>query len=178
VKTIQNVGERTLRRKARLVKRNKRIHNFSSAKSAGIIFHCKNEEDFRLVKDFIKYLKDHKIQTSVLGFINDKQIPDPYLLRTGFNFFCYKNLSWSYKPESQFLNDFINKPFDILFDFSLEYLFPIHYIVSLTNAEYKIGRLSDQEEYDLMIDIKKKSETGFFIEQVKVYLNMIQNSSN
>ena len=150
MKTIQNIrgyiGERTLRRKSRLIKRNKRIHNFSSAKSVGIIFQCRNEEDFQLIKEFKKYLKEFKIQASVLGFIDDKQIPDYYLLRTGYNFFCYKNLSWSYKPESQFLQDFINKSFDILFDFSLEYLFPIHYIVSLTRAEYKVGRLSQQED--------------------------------
>lgn len=130
------------------------------------------------MKDFKNYLNEYKIQASILGFINDKQIPDYYLLRTGFNFFCYKNLSWSYKPESQFIQDFINKSFDILFDFSLEYLFPIHYIVSLTKAEYKIGRLSNQGDYDLMIDIKKNRETSFFIEQVKVYLNMIRHSSN
>ena len=182
MRTIQNIrgyiGKRTLRRKARMINRNKRIHNFSSAKSVGIIFHCRTEEDFQLVKDFKKYLKENQIQASVLGFINDKQIPDYFLLRTGFNFFCYKNLSWSYKPESQFLNDFINKPFDILFDFSLEYLFPIHYIVSLAKAEYKVGRLSNQGDYDLMIDIAKNRETNYFIEQVKVYLNMIQHSKN
>ena len=94
MKTIQNIrgyiGERTLRRKSRLIKRNKRIHNFSSAKSVGIIFHCRTEEDFQLVKDFKKYLKENQIQASVLGFINDKQIPDHFLLRTGFNFSVIK----------------------------------------------------------------------------------------
>ncbi len=181
MKTLQNIrgyiGERTLRRKSRMIHRNKHIHNFSSAKSAGIIFQCRNEEDFKYVKEFTNYLKDYNIQVSILGFIKDKQIPDHYLLRTGFNFFCYKNLSWSYKPESQFIKDFINKSFDILFDFSLEHLFPIHYIVSLVKAEYKIGRLSSHGDYDLMIDINKNRETGFFIEQVKVYLNMIRQSS-
>ena len=172
------MGERTLRRKTRMIQRNRRIHNFSTAKSVGIIFHCRNEEDFQLVKEFRKYLQEKKIKTSILGFINDKQIPDYFLLRTGFNFFCYKNLNWVYGPESQFLHDFINRSFDILFDFSLEYFFPIHYIVSLTNAELKIGRLSNQGEYDLMIDITKNRDTGYFIEQVKIYLNMIQHSSN
>lgn len=179
MKTIQNirgyVGERTLRRKARLINRNKQIHNFSSAKSAGIIFHCRNEEDFQRVKEFRKYLNEYKIKVSVVGFINDKQIPDHYLLRTGFNFFCYKNLSWSYKPETQFLNDFIGRSFDMLFDLSLEYHFPIHYIVSLTNADYKIGRLSNETDYDLMIDITKNNDTGYLIEQVKIYLNMIRH---
>lgn len=179
MKTIQNIrgylGERTLRKKARLVNRNKRIHNFTSAKTVGIIFHCRNEEDFQMVKEFRKYLKEKNINASILGYINDKQIPDHFLLRTGFNFFCLKNLSWAYKPESQFILDFIDKRFDILFDFSMEYHFPIHYIVSLTQAEYKIGRLSNQGDYDLMIDITKNRNTGFFIEQVKVYLNMIQS---
>jgi hypothetical protein len=179
MKTIQNirgyVGRRMLARKARLISRNKRIHNFTSAESAGIIFHCRNEEDFQFIKEFKKYLKENDIKASVLGFINDKQIPDHFLLRTGFNFFCLKNLSWSYKPESQFILDFINKRFDILFDFSLEHLFPIHYIVSLTNAEYKVGRLTKYGDYDLMIDIRKNRNTGYFIDQVKVYLNMIQH---
>jgi len=179
MKTIQNIrgylGERTLRRKTRLVNRNKQIHNFSSARTAGIIFHCRNEDDFRLIKDFRKYLAENKIQATFLGFINDKQIPDYYLLRTGFNFFCYKNLSWTYKPESQFIQDFINRPFDLLFDFSLEYHFPVHYIVSLARADYKVGRLSEEEDYDLMIDISKNNDTGYFIDQVKYYLNMIKH---
>ncbi len=178
IRDIQRlVGTFELHRKLRQVNRHKRIHNFTTARSAGLIFACRDEEEFEAVKEFKQFLESEAIETSVLGFVDDKEIPDHYLLRTGFNFFCKKDLKWSHTPGVPFVNDFSRKPFDILFDLSLEDRFPLKYILKLSPASYKIGRLVTHKEYDLMIDIEKESSITFLIEQIRHYLSIIHSKN-
>jgi len=177
-KLRRNIGLFFLNRKAHSITRQRKIHNFSTAQKAGIIFSCHSEEDFQAVKEFKKYLEEKNINTSVLGFINDKKIPDHFLLRTGFNFFCLNNLDWYFRPSNQYIHDFILKNFNILFDLSVIDYFPVHYISLLSPAEYKVGKLTMTDQYDLMIDIKQNEHLPFFIEQVKHYMNLIEIKSH
>jgi hypothetical protein len=177
VKLIEDIrklaGALEVRRKLKKVNREKCIHNFTTASSAGILFTCRNEEDFLAVKEFKEFLESEAIETSVLGFVDDTEIPDPYLLRKGFQFFCQRDLKWSKAPGSLFVKDFARKPFDILFDLSLEDHFPVHYVLRLSPASYKIGRLVNHKEYDLMIDIEKEGSMVYLIEQIRHYLSII-----
>ncbi|MCK4745758.1 MAG: hypothetical protein KAT15_01930, partial [Bacteroidales bacterium] len=50
-------GNYDLRRKSRKIDRNKRIHNFTTAGTAGLIFNCRNEEEFKAVKEFKQFLE-------------------------------------------------------------------------------------------------------------------------
>lgn len=170
----RKIGLYTLNRKVRTIVRSRRIHNFNTAQKAGIIFSCHNEEDFKVMKDFKTYLEEKNITTSVLGFVNEKKIPDHFLLRTGFNFFCQKNLDVYFRPETSFINEFIIDRFNILFDFSITDQFPVYYISLLSPADYKIGRLTGRNDLDLMIDIKQNTGIQYFVEQVKHYLNLIE----
>ena len=109
----------------------------------------------------------------MLGYVDDLEIPDHYLLRRGFQFFCQKDLKWSKVPGAIFVKDFARKPFDILFDLSMEEHFPVHYVLKLSPASYKIGRLVTHKEYDLMINIEKESSIVYLIDQIRYYLSII-----
>ncbi|KPK86586.1 MAG: hypothetical protein AMS27_04655 [Bacteroides sp. SM23_62_1] len=180
MKTLRDIrkflGHHSLKRKIQLVVRKRKIHNFDTAKKAGLIFTCNSEEDFDAVKNFKKYLEERKIKTFALGYINNKTIPDHFLLRTGFNFFSLKNLDWYFRPKSQFIKDFITEKFDILFDLCTDDYFPVHYIISLSPAEYKIGRFNNDENYDLMIETGKNKQISYLVDQIKHYLNMIHST--
>ena len=181
VKLIQKIqrlfGKFELHRKLRQVSRQKRIHNFTTARSAGILFSCRNEEEFEAVKEFKQFLESEAIETAVLGFVDDPEIPDHYLLRKGFQFFCQKDLKWSKVPGVLFVRDYSQKPFDILFDLSLEDLFPVKFILKLSPASYKVGRLVESHrEYDLMIDIEKDTSIPYLIEQIRHYLSIIHTA--
>jgi hypothetical protein len=174
IKDIQRMaGTLEVRRKLRQVKRDKCIHNFTTARSAGILFTCRNEEAFAAVKEFKEFLESEAIETSVLGYVDDLEIPDLYLLRKGFQFFCQKDLKWSKVPGALFVKDFTRKPFDILFDLSLEDHFPVQTVMKLSQASYKIGRLVTHGEYDLMINIEKEISIVYLIEQIRHYLSII-----
>ncbi|MCK5461399.1 MAG: hypothetical protein KAI95_00235, partial [Bacteroidales bacterium] len=68
MKLIQDIQRLTgtfeLRRKLRKVNRHKRIYNFTTARSAGILFSCRNEEEFEAVKEFKQFLESEAIDTS------------------------------------------------------------------------------------------------------------------
>ena len=107
IRDIQRLtGNFELHRKLRQIDRHKRIHNFTTARSAGILFSCRSEDEFEAVKEFKQFLESEAIDTSVLGFVDDQEIPDHYLLRKGFQFFCLKDLKWSKVPGVPFVNDF------------------------------------------------------------------------
>jgi hypothetical protein len=181
VKIIRNIrrffGRYDLRRKSKHVKRNKRIHNFTTAASAGIIFNCRTEEEFRAVKEFKEFLESESIKTDVIGYVSEKQVPDHYLLRTGYNFFCQKDLTWYYRPDMAFIDDFLRKEFDILFDLSMKDLFPVNYIVRLSPSSYKIGRFRETDQYDLMINIKDNKDVPYLLEQIKHYLSILHTKA-
>ncbi len=171
------IGKFELHRKLRKVNRQKRIYNFTTARSAGILFSCRSEEEFEAVKEFKQFLESEAIETAVLGFVDDAEVPDHYLLRKGFQFFCLKDLKWSKVPGVLFVKDFSQKPFDILFDLSLEDLFPVKYVLKLSPAAYKVGRLVvSHGEYDLMIDIGKETSIPYLIEQIRHYLSIIHTA--
>lgn len=170
-------GNFDLSRKAKHVSRNKRIHNFTTASSAGLIFNCRNEEEFSAVKDFKQFLEEKSIKTDVIGYVSEKEVPDHYLLRTGFNFFCQKDLTWYFKPGLPVTEDFTGKQFDILFDLSLRNYFPVNYIVRLSPASYKVGRLRESYPYDLMIDISQNNKLSYLIDQIKHYMSILQTKN-
>jgi len=173
-----SVASNDLKRKIRHLNRIKAIHNFSTARTAGILFTCGNEEDFNAIKDFKLYLEGNNIRVEVLGYVNDKQVPDHYLLRTGFNFFCMKDLNWFQRPVRPFALDFSNRNFDILFDLTLEEKFPLKYLSGLSPAAYKIGIFKETGDHDLMIELQEEKTVPYLVEQVKHYLSLIHSKSH
>ena len=132
----------------------------SEAKNIGIIFDATEYISFEIVRDLVKQISNKSISISVLGYVDSKKLIDHYLYRKGFDFFCKNDLNWYYKPVSSQTEQFINEPFDILINLSLDYLFPIHYISSASKASFKTGRFSlTDTSLDFMIDIEKEKET-------------------
>lgn len=175
---IENIkktfGKISLKKNLRKNNRQVSVHNFKSAETIGIIFNSPDDESFTVVKNFLSFLADNNLKVIALGFVPDKKIPENLLLRKGINFFCKKDLNWYYKPKTEVVNQFINQNFDILIDLSLKEYFPLYYIGQLSNASFKIGRQSEQYQYqDLMINIGKNHSIDYLIEQIKHYLTII-----
>jgi hypothetical protein len=110
--------------------------------------------------------------------VNDKEVPDYYLLRTGFNFFCLKDLNWFRRPNRPFALEFSTREFDLLFDLSLEEYFPLKYLTRLSPASYKIGLFRDTDDYDLMIELHEPKTLPYLVEQVRHYLSLIHSKNS
>lgn len=163
----------------RRLKKQKRLlltHNFNTSKYVGILFNSPNDKSFEAIKDFMSFLSQKNIKVISLGYIASKKIPENFLMRKGFNFYCNKDFNWYYKPKNEIIDQFIEQPFDILFDLSLKDYFTTNFVCNLSNASFKIGRQSENSSHDLVFDITKNQSVEYLIEQIKYYLNILNNS--
>ncbi|MBN1596995.1 MAG: hypothetical protein JW894_01770 [Bacteroidales bacterium] len=161
---IQNTktyfGERAIRSYLKTSDRQVSACNLVSAKSIGILFNATYQVSFEIVKEMVKNLSTKNNSIDVLGYVDSKQLIDHYLYRKGFDFFTHKQLNWFYKPETESVNKFIKKPFDILINLSLDEPYPIQYILATSKARFKVGKYSEEQPYlDLMIDLEKEKAT-------------------
>ena len=154
------VGTRVLESKLKRFTRNRVVCNFNEAKHIGIIYNATQYVSFEIIKDFTKELSLNLAKVTVLGYVDSKKLIDHYLYRKGFDFFSRIDLNWYYKPISATADQFINEPFDLLIDLSLEDYFPIRYITALSPASFKVGRYThDDPSLDLMIDIEREKQS-------------------
>ena len=156
------------------LKRLKKVHNLKTAKRIGIVFNATKQDDYRQVLDFVKDIQGRGIEVKVLGFVDDKDVPNEYLLKKNFSYFLKKSLSWYRKPVNPEVERFLREKFDIVIDFSLENDYLFNYVIALSPSRFKVGKLKSINDYhDLMISINKDKELKYFIEQAKHYLEVI-----
>jgi hypothetical protein len=154
------IGRQKLEGKTVSAGRKINLCKLSEAKKIGILYNATEYVSFEIVRDLVKKLTTNTVTFSVLGYVDSKKLIDNYLYRKGFDFFCKNDLNWYYKPVSPQTDQFINEPFDILINLSLDYQFPIHYISSASKATFKTGKYSETDtSLDFMIDIEKEKET-------------------
>jgi hypothetical protein len=154
------IGRQMLAGKSGSADRKINLCTLSEAKSIGILYNATEYVSFEIIRDLVKQLSNSSITIKVLGYVESKKLIDHYLYRKGFDFFCKTDLNWYYKPVSSQTEQFINEPFYLLINLSLDYQFPIYYISSASKASFKTGRYSlTDTSLDFMIDIEKETET-------------------
>jgi hypothetical protein len=170
-------GKYLLRREAGQLKRVKTAFNMSEAKSFVILFEASKMEDVDLVKKYVNYLKEMKKKVRVIGYFNTEFPPEFTYSKLEYEFFSIKQLSWQLKPSSSFLRPFLSEEFDVLIDLNFEDHFPLIYLSTLSKARFKVGKFSRENEkiHDLLIDITKGKTFRYLLQQVDIYLQMINN---
>jgi hypothetical protein len=153
-------GKRILNNQLRAMKRTPMVCTLKEAESIGIIYNATEYVSFEIIRNLVKELTHESKKVMVLGYVDSKDLIDNYLYRKGFDFFSKNELNWYYKPISPLVDQFIQEPFDLLINLSLEDHYPIRYITSLSAARFKTGRYTpDDLCLDLMIDIEKEKNT-------------------
>jgi hypothetical protein len=155
----QNLGSKNLEKKALESKRTMKLCMIKDAKHVGIIFDATYTVNFEIIKDFVKELTNQKKEVDVIGYVHSKKLIDHYLYRKGFEFFTQNDLNYTFEPKTSRIEAFIQKPFDLLINLSLDDYFPIRYIVKLSQASFKVGCLLEGvDNLDLMIDLEKEKQ--------------------
>jgi hypothetical protein len=153
------IGRKVLQNKLKNLMRDTKVCNINEAKTIGIIYNATNSVSFEIIRDFTRILMQKKIEVSVLGYVDSKKLIDHYLYRKGFDFFTKNNLNCYNRPKSDTVDDFMNKPYDILINLSLEEYYPIQYVLALSPSTFKVGKYFEEPNYmDLMIDIEKEKK--------------------
>jgi hypothetical protein len=152
-------GKKAIESQLNSLKRTVVSCNIKDAETIGILFNATHQVSFEIVKELVKNLGTKHNSIDVLGYVDSKQLIDHYLYRKGFDFFTRKQLNWFFKPETENVKAFINKPFDLLINLSLDEPYPILYILASSVAKFKAGLFVEGQDYlDFMIDISKEKE--------------------
>jgi hypothetical protein len=169
----ENIGTYMLDQRLKDFKRERQACSLHNAKEVGIVFSIQNESDFDQIKTFLHDLAEKKINILVMAYVHEKRVPDKYLFWKGINILSKNDLNWMSIPTSNQAVEFMNKPFDILIDLNTHPVFPISYLVQLSQARFKVGPvLPSLPIHDFMIEIKN-NDIQYFIEQLHIYLEMI-----
>lgn len=174
----EKIGWYLLNRKKKGIEREVRVHNFDTAKSAVILFHTGDANSFPVIKQFRKFFEDKGIRCAAFGYVPEKEIPEEMLFRKNYSFITRKDLNWYRKPGGEAVDAFFREDPDMLIDFTFQVILELQFLVRLSTARFKIGCYTDQEnDYDLMINLSgKECEIGYFAEQVKHYISMLNPS--
>ena len=177
-KNIQEkFGRLKLRKEKKRRLRNVRAFSLEKASTVGVLYNATNRNDAEIVKKFVQYLKEERKDVLSIGYIDSKDSSDLVKPHLNYVYFDKRNLSKSFVPRGNDVDNFINKPYSILIDLNLNDCFPIEYISSLSNAKFKVGSKGSyrDESCDLVIDIEENNKLEFLIIQIKHYLKMIKN---
>lgn len=171
----ERIGQYLLRRKVKKIKRKRVICNLDLAQTVGIIFNANSQASYERASQFANFLMNNKeIQVFAIGYVDNKEMLKFFADKKGFKFFSKKNLNWFGKPQNPSVDFFIDKQFDILMDLSLQDFYPIQYITALSKAKLKVGRfVEDENYYDFMLDIKKDRTLDNLINQIELYLSIV-----
>jgi hypothetical protein len=165
-----------LQRKLNRSTRKKVMCDLDGAKTVGILFTADNAVSYDRVILFVNELTEKRnIKVLSIGYVENKKDIDQFPEQTGFRFFSAKQCNWYGRPKDHSVDYFIEKDFDILLDLNLNDTIAIDFVVGMSKAKYKVGRLKPSTRmYDMMIDVNKNNTLDNLISQIELYLSMFK----
>jgi hypothetical protein len=154
--------------------------NFFNIKTIGLIWDASQTDEFVPLSRFHQKMSEHNIEVRILGYYPGKKLPDQY---TAIRFLtCLKKneVDFLYRPVTPDSNEFMKSRFDVLIDINFRKQFPLVYASSLSQAGLKVGLADSSPEsspYDLMISLKNPVNIEKYLEQVLIYLEMINSET-
>lgn len=174
----QFTGRKILASRAGKLKRKKRFNSLRNAHKIAIVWSADSEGDLKIISTFYHEMQKRGIQTDILCYYPGHILPDNLTALRHINCFKKSDLNYIYIPVSPGIIEFINTPYEILVDINFGNHFPLQWISALSMAELKIGTDDSGTGHlmDITINLNGKKETGYFLEQVKCYLEMINTT--
>jgi hypothetical protein len=160
--------------------RERKAYNLSDAKKIGVLYDASEEAIYKKVSDFVSYLQNQKKLVKALGYLNQKMTPHYCMPKLAYDFYSVKDLNWYYKPNNNFVKDFIEEEFDIVIDLNLNENLSSKYISGVSKAKFKVGIYDERNSdyYDMMIKVEDKNNLNEFIKQILHYLNILNSRKN
>ena len=145
--------------------------SFEKARNIGILLDATNRENQVFADKYRDQLRKMGKKVNVLAYFNDSLTHNNIL----FDYFNNKNLNWYYQPKSKKVEDFMNTTFDVLISLHLDESPPLEFISAMSKAHMRVGQYREEREfcYDLMIDINDNPDLDKFVNQVDLYLKII-----
>ena len=165
---------RAIKKELRKVNRKVQIFNLDQAKSIGVVYGGSTENDFSRAAGLIRHLNAQEKMVKSIGLVKHKEKPHYLPPKLSYNYITLADLNWFGKPQGEFVNDFIKYPFDILINLDLTLDDRLRYVVSLSNAKFKIGLYNEdyKDIYDFMLEGIEANKVSLFIKELLHYLEI------
>lgn len=170
------IGNSLLRKKILKTSRKVSYQGIGHVRRIGIVWDATRVNDFINLSRFYQKMNERNIEVTILGYFPEKNLPDQYTAIKFLNCIRRDEINFFYLPVSPESESFIRDRFDVLIDINFTGIFPLRCLSSLSNAAFKIGLFDSRNDgiiFDMMMDIKKPVETNYYLEQIMLYLEMI-----
>ncbi len=177
----EQIGTWMLKRDYRKHKRKKQGKNLQEANKVAVLFQAKDEETYKTVRKYVRFLKEEGIKkVLVLGFIDGKENPFFLPSKLEFDYFNRKDLNLYKLPRSVVVSNFIAEEYDILIDLTDGAQLALTYVLALSKARLKVGRhLQAHQEYlDLMIQLPASADLNDFLPHINPYLKIFNTNQH
>lgn len=168
-----------LGKEVRGIHRTPGIITFGRARTIGIIYDATSDQDFELMKNYVRDIRNMGKDVVSLGYFNQKELPNMRFMKLGLDLFTRKALDWKLKPHSPVVSSFLQRDFDILICFNLEHSVPLTYIAAHSKAVFKIGLYDNRNSklFDFIIKPESTPTLKQMMDQVNHYLTLIRNEN-
>lgn len=168
-------GNLQLRRESIQVSRIRKDPDFHRAKKVAVLYNATERENFAMVREFIKDLRECGKSPVSLGYIDFKEVTFHALARPEADYFFKHQLNWFQKPGGPVVDNFIGEDFDILINLTLQDCYPIDYVAAVSKAGLKIGRAGSAVAfcYDMTFALGPDADLHSFAYLIIHYLNNI-----
>jgi hypothetical protein len=158
----------------RAKKRKEVAYNFETAKIVGVIYPF-NINMGKVLNALDDITQRYNIEIIFVTYFPQDKLPEG----VGENspariFFSNHECNWFGKPKTVAINNFINKPFNLLIDLSVKFWFPLQYIAIASNACFKIGRINGETNNPYNFVLLGSENEGQFIKDLETYLHKIK----
>jgi hypothetical protein len=171
------IGKFILNRKLKNSSREKKVVNLDKARSIVLVYNVTDEKKFNIIKSISGDLSNDNRQVHVMGYVDSKSIPDYCVAANAGYYFSRNEINWYGGPKTDYLHQFVKKPFDILIDLTTEDTLITKYIAGLSNSKFKTGSFSkeSQQYLDMMIEADPRESFENYLEQTLHYLKIIKS---
>jgi hypothetical protein len=172
------IAHSVLKKESRALQRERTDPNIHIAASIGILYDATNRDEFEIVREFFKDLRESRKKAVSLGYVDYKETLSFHpLARPESDYFFKHQLNWYQKPSSSVVEHFIEEPFDILINLTMKDVYQLDYIAALSKAGLKIGRADSKVAwcYDMSFYIDPKADIKTFAYTIIHYLSQLNH---
>jgi len=158
--------------------RSTKIKTLKNSKSVGILWNPADEGSIETYELLRKTLQIKGIKSTGIAYIGSNREMETLATITHSGFLHRRNVRWFGRPQTSAGIEFIQEPFDIMIDLSINKAVALQYILVYSLATFKVGwQGADHNYYDLNIDVSEKPLCKFLMEQIVFYLESINEKS-
>jgi hypothetical protein len=159
---------------ARAKKRKKGAYNFETAKTMGVIYPFSINMG-KVLNALDDITQRYNIEIVFVTYFPQDKLPEGVSENAMSRiFFSDNECNWFGKPKSVAINNFIDKPFNILIDLSVKFWFPLQYISIASHADFKIGRINSETNNPYNFVLLGSENEGQFVKDLETYLHKIK----